>query len=154
MTISPRQKPARPISLTPITPFAINLVDNTCRETYNFDAVTPIPGLCYIPQKQTETPQPGTINGVAFDDFNNNGSRNAGETLTVYTVTVTVHLESCANPSIATANTNSFTFSGLDEGTYCVKITPSGSMTTPSSYTFVLPAGGTQYVEFGYYVIG
>ena len=132
---------------------AINLVDNTCRETYNFDAETPIPGLCYIPEKPTEAPLPGTINGVAFDDLNNNGSRQDGEPLTSYTVTVTVHLESCANPSIATANTNSFTFSGLDAGTYCVKITPSGSMTTPSNYTFALPAGGTQYVEFGYQVV-
>ena len=35
---------------------ALNLVDNTCRETYGFDATTPIAGLCYSPPEPTTEP--------------------------------------------------------------------------------------------------
>jgi hypothetical protein len=146
---------------------ALNLVDNTCRETYGFDAETPIAGLCYLPEEEvpeptpTYTPAPGSITGVAFDDTgvegdldsDNNGHREAGEPLTVYSVTVSLHEGSCANPVIGSTNAKSFTFSGLPAGQYCVNITPSGNMTTPSSQTVTIAAGGTAYVEFGYYVV-
>jgi len=160
---------------------ALNLVDNTCRETYGFEADVPIPGLCYIPEEEppaptptptpTATPTPtrtpteqiqtGTITGVAFDDTGvagvsgsaNNGVRESGEPYTVYTVTMSVHPNSCSNPFITSATAKGFTAPSLAAGTYCVKISPSGSMTTPSSYTFYLAAGATQYVEFGYYVV-
>lgn len=144
---------------------AINLVDNTCRETYLFEATTPIPGLCYIPEQptpepsptatQTVTPEPvpGTINGVAFDDSDNNGNRDTGEGLTVYTVTISAHPNSCSNPAVRTTTAKSFSFTNLEAGTYCVKITGGGTMTTPGQYTFYLGEGATQYVEFGFYVI-
>ncbi len=79
---------------------ALNLVDNTCRETYGFDATTPIAGLCYLPeeptpeptpeptQRPTTAPEPVTIYGVAFDDSNNNGVYNTGEPYTIYNVTI------------------------------------------------------------------
>ena len=149
---------------------AVNQVDNTCRETYKFEATDPIPGLCYTPQKPTATTQPpatetepppeetepptGDITGVAFDDMNNNGVRNDGEPLTVYSVTITLRQGSCGGTVIATTNSKSFSFSGLAPGSYCVSISPSGSMTTPSSHTVTVPAGGSIYIEFGYYVIG
>lgn len=147
---------------------AINLVDNTCRETYLFEATTPIPGLCYIPEQptpepsptptETEAPEPipGTITGVAFDDINNNGSRDSGEPLTIYSVVIYAHRDNCSNPSVRMTGAKSFTFSDLEAGTYCVEIVRTGGgtdMTTPDQYTFSLGEGATQYVEFGYYVI-
>lgn len=149
---------------------ALNLVDNTCRETYKFEAESPIPGLCYRPEEpeptavptHTETEPPpdeteeptGNINGVAFDDGNNDGDRDTGEPLTIYTITISLHNSSCANAAIASTNAKSFNFSGLVAGTYCVKIT--GGLTTPTTptqYVVSLPAGASRYVEFGFRVI-
>ncbi len=147
---------------------AINLVDNTCRETYLFEATTPIPGLCYIPEQPTPQPsptatptttpttpppQPVTIYGVAFDDTNDDGNRDTGEGLTYYSVTISAHPNSCTNAAVRTTTAKSFNFTGLDAGTYCVKITGGSSMTTPSQYTFTLAPGASQYVEFGFYVV-
>ncbi len=147
---------------------AINLVDNTCRETYLFEATTPIPGLCYIPEQPTPEPSPtptetvtpepipGTITGVAFDDVNNDGNRDSGEPLTVYSVVIYAHRDSCANPSVRMTGAKSFTFTDLEAGTYCVNIIRTGGgteMTTDSQYTFYLGEGATYYVEFGYYVV-
>jgi hypothetical protein len=144
---------------------ALNLVDNTCRETYLFEATEPIPGLCYVPEQPaeptpTETatlePTPGTITGAVFDDLNNDGDRDSGEPLTVYSVVVYAHKGSCADPSVRMTGAKSFTFSDLEPGTYCVDIIRTGGgtdMTTPSQYTFDLGAGATYYVEFGYYVV-
>jgi len=147
---------------------AVNLVDNTCRETYQFEATQPIPGLCYIPQQPTTPPptaQPtdeppeetepplGDIHGVAFDDLNNKNGREDGEPLTGYSVTISLREGSCGGAVIASTSSKSFSFGGLPAGSYCVTIAPSGSMTTPSSHTVSLPAGGSIYVEFGYYVI-
>lgn len=151
---------------------ALNLVDNTCRETYLFEATTPIPGLCYIPEQPTPEPSPtssptptatvrpepipGTITGAVFDDINNNGSRDAGEPLTVYSVTIYAHRDSCSNPSVRMTGARQFTFSDLEPGNYCVNIIRTGGgtdMTTPSQYTFYLGEGATQYVEFGFYVV-
>ncbi len=151
---------------------AINLVDNTCRETFGFEAEDPIAGLCYVPEEPTATPEPtptttsepepATITGVAFDDTGvpagdpdtgNNGVREDGEPLTVYDVTITLHSGACSSAAISTTTAKSFSFTGLAPGTYCVKITPTGGMTTDSAYSFDLPAGGTQYIEFGYQVV-
>ena len=158
---------------------AINLVDNTCRETFGFDATSPIPGLCAQPEEAEPTSQPGptqeeptpqeptpgeergTISGIAFDDTgvagdldsDNNGEYEAGEPLTVYSVTIYLHQNSCSAAIYRTTSSKSFSFTGLPAGTYCVRISPSGSMTTPSSYIVNLPAGGSRYVEFGYYVV-
>jgi predicted small secreted protein len=155
---------------------AINLVDNTCRETFGFEAEDPIPGLCYVPEPPTATPEPtatdtetppteepepASITGVAFDDTGvagdpgsvNNGVRESGEPLTIYDVTITLHSGACSSVAISTTNSKSFSFTGLAAGTYCVKISPSGSMTTDSAFSFDLPAGDTQYIEFGYYVV-
>ena len=135
----------------------LNLVDNTCRETYKFEATTPIPGLCYIPEP-TPTPVPtqeplGDINGVAFDDNNNNGVRNEGEPLTIYRVTISLHSESCSNPALQTTTAKSFDFPNLVAGCYCLKIVGGGTMTTPSSYSISLTPGASVYREFGFYVV-
>lgn len=139
---------------------AVNLVDNTCRETYKFEAEESIPGLCYKPEPKptvtptyTAEPQLGSITGVAFDDLNNDGDRDSGEPITVYSVTITLHSGSCSARAMSTTSSKTFSFTDLAAGTYCVKINPSGSMTTPSSYTVDVPAGGSKYVEFGYYVV-
>lgn len=148
---------------------ALNLVDNTCRETYKFEAESPIPGLCYRPEEPEPTPEPtltetepppdeteeptGNINGVAFDDGNNDGDRDTGEPLTVYSITISLHNSSCTNAAIASTNSKSFNFSGLVSGTYCVKIAGGGTMTTSNQYNVTLPAGASRYVEFGFYVI-
>jgi hypothetical protein len=144
---------------------AINLVDNTCRETYQFEAVDPIPGLCYTPEEEpppppeeteepTEEPSPepetGEINGVAFDDMNNDGNRDSEDGLTVYDVTITLRSGGCGGPVIQTTRSKAFTFSGLEAGDYCVSISPTNDMTTASSFVVSVPAGGSVYVEFGY----
>jgi hypothetical protein len=165
----------------------ISLVDNTCRETYRFEAEEPIPGLCYLPDEETPPPPPpeepeepteepeetteepteepteettqppppelGEINGVAFDDMNNDGDRDSGEGLTIYDVTITLHSGGCGGPVVATTSSKSFSFSGLDPGNYCVEISPTNDMTTPSSFSVSVPAGGSIYVEFGYYTV-
>jgi hypothetical protein len=160
---------------------AINLVDNTCRETYKFEAEEPIPGLCTIPEEETpppppeeteeppeETeeptdepteeitepppPDPGEITGVAFDDMNNDGDRDADEPLTIYDVTITLHSGGCGGPVVGTTGSKSFSFGGLDPGNYCIEISPSTEMTTASSFSVSVPSGGSEYVEFGYTV--
>jgi hypothetical protein len=146
---------------------ALNLVDNTCRETYGFDATSPIPGLCAQPEptpeptsppsptqeQPTTAPRPSTINGIAFDDSNNDGVHQSYEPLTIYSVSIYLHRGSCGNPAIAVTTSKNFSFSGLTADTYCVNITGGGTMTTASSFTFALPAGSSHYVEFGFFVI-
>jgi hypothetical protein len=154
---------------------AINLVDNTCRETFGFDAEDPIPGLCYVPEDPTATPEPtptvttepepATITGVAFDDTgvagdldsDNNGVRESGEPLnTVYDFTITLWSSDCLTGTIVSmTSSNSFSFTGLASGKYCVKITGDGTgdMTTPDEYGFSLSGGETKYIEFGFYVV-
>lgn len=141
---------------------ALKLVYNTCRQPFRFDVTTAIMGLCYVPEPTAEAPEePGSIIGVAFDDTGvsgvpssaNNGQREAGEPLTVYRVTISLHAESCSNPTIESTSSKSFAFTGLTPGTYCVNIVPSSNMTTPSSYTVTLLSGDSKYVEFGYYVV-
>lgn len=152
---------------------ALNLIDNTRRETYKFEAVDPIPGLCYTPVQPEPTPtitlteappeEPteearGDIHGLAFDDINNNGVRDADETLTVYTgdITIRLHIGSCSDPVLAFTRSNPFTFSNLRARTYCVSMVtsfPNPDLTTPSQFTINLLSGGSQYVEFGFRVV-
>ncbi|MBG0787150.1 MAG: hypothetical protein H0S79_18805 [Anaerolineaceae bacterium] len=142
---------------------SLNLVDNTCRETYGFDATTPIMGLCYVPEEPTATPEPTaeptsapapvTISGVAYDDNNNDGDRDPGEPTTIYSILVYLYPNAACSGSIRVTGAKTFSWSGLPAGTYCVKITGGGSMTTPSQYVFTLSPGQSRYVEFGFYVI-
>ncbi len=145
---------------------AINLVDNTCRETYGFDATVAIPGLCQIPEQPTPTftPQPtatntptqpptGNIQVLAFDDYNNNGVYNSGEPYTIYSVTMSLHIGSCSASTYRSTSIKAYNFTGLTAGTYCVKITGGGGLTTPSQYLVSLPAGGSIFRAFGFYVI-
>ncbi len=143
----------------------LSLLDNTCRETFGFEATTPIPGLCTQPEPQitaevpTHTPTPtdippGSITAVAFDDGNNDGDRDPGEPLTIYDITIRLRLGNCSSTVLTTTNSKEYTFSGVTPGTYCVQIVGGGTMTTPSQYTVTVPPGGSIYVEFGFYVIG
>ena len=141
---------------------ALNLVDNTCRETYGFDATSPIPGLCYIPEqptpeptstpteRPTSAPIPGTITGVAFDDYNNNSARDAGEPETVYSVTITIHQDSCSNPPINSTTAKTFSFSGLTPGAYCVKISGGGPLNNANPQNVNISSGGTAYILFAF----
>ncbi|MFY9366547.1 MAG: SdrD B-like domain-containing protein [Brevefilum fermentans] len=149
---------------------ALNLIDNTCRETYNFEATTPFRGLCYsrevpmptpetpntpgVPTPETpNTPQPqfGYIEGIAFQDFNNNGKRDAGEPPVVYyDVKITLLKDSCFGTTVTSTTAKEFSFGPLAPGTYCVTIDPPFPMTTPSFYLFSLGANETIYLEFGY----
>lgn len=150
---------------------ALDLIDNTCREAYNFTPTTAIPGLCTTqppqatntpapetpaPETPTLTPEPqlGIISVVAFDDMNNDGVRQPGEPLTIYAnppygITISVHPDSCASPAIASTSFASYSFF-LFPGTYCVRITNGYSMTTPNSYTVTLSEGETIYLAFGF----
>ena len=140
---------------------ALNLVDNTCRETFRFDATTDILGLCYAPEptaeptqaQPTAAPDPVSISGVAFDDSNNDGDRDSGEPLTIYSVTIRLFPNSSCTGSIRVTGAKSFGWTGLPAGTYCVSITGGSNMTTPNHYTFTLSPGQSRYVEFGFYVI-
>ncbi len=138
---------------------ALNLVDNTCRETYGFEATRPIAGLCYIPETPepmptlTPTAAPGTINGYVFYDNNRNGTWDSGEPAFPDDVTVTLHANSCSSPSINSISNNSFSFSNLSAGSYCVKATSAFSATTPTEVNVTVSPGGAYYVEFGIYVI-
>ncbi|QRN83328.1 hypothetical protein JR338_00805 [Chloroflexota bacterium] len=136
---------------------ALNLVDNTCRETYGFDATTPIMGLCYVPAEPTEksnSPQPGSISYIVYDDNYNLGTKDPGESLNTDRYFV-VTLQSGACPSsssnLYSTTANSSTFSGLSAGTYCLKITSRYAYSTPDHYTINLAAGGAEYREFGFY---
>ena len=132
---------------------ALNLVDNTCRETFRFDATTDILGLCYAPEptaEPTEAPLPGNVSYVVFVDRNNDGNRDSGEELyTTGKYTVTLYSGSCGSGTIASSGNASGTFSGLTAGDYCLRITNTPTMTTPSQYSFAVPAGGSVYREFG-----
>jgi hypothetical protein len=135
---------------------ALNLVDNTCRETYGFDAETPIAGLCYIPEEEipeptpTSTPAPGSVSYVVFVDRNNDGDRDSGEGLyTTGSYTVTLYAGGCGSGAVASSTDASVTFSGLTAGDYCLRITNTPTMTTPSQYSFTLSEGGSVYREFG-----
>jgi hypothetical protein len=135
---------------------ALNLIDNTCRETYNFDATSPIRGLCYTVEPPSPTPTPtaepqfGYVKGVAFQDMNNNGVREAGEPVTSYSVIVTLRKDGCGGAVVASTTDKNFSFGPLPPGAYCLLISPSGSMTTPSSYSFTLNANETKHYDFGY----
>jgi hypothetical protein len=137
----------------------LNLVDNTCRETYGFDATSPIPGLCYVPEPQptaTPTIAPATIGGNVIYDGNTNNVWDDGEVLFSYGVTVTIHKDSCANPQISSSANPSFTFGNLEPGTYCVKAAAPGffgSAGLPNPTTVTVGSGETKSVLFGFYVI-
>ena len=135
---------------------AINLVDNTCRETYGFDATSPIPGLCAQPEptpEPTNAPTTQSISYVVFDDSNNDSNRDTGEPLhTASAFTVGLFEGTCGTSStpIQTSTSNSYTFTGLTPGNYCLRIVTRYSLTTPYLYDITLPSGGSEYREFGY----
>ncbi len=138
---------------------AVNLVDNTCRETFGFTATSPIPGLCYIPQEPTSKPPTtseklGSLSGIVFYDGNNNGSYElSADLLRSSGFTVTLHSGSCSGGQIASSGSSNFNFSNLAAGSYCVKISPTGDMNTSSSYSVNLSAGQSiGNLLFGYKV--
>lgn len=144
---------------------ALNLVDNTCRETFGFDPTTPIAGLCYVPeeptpeptpeptQRPTTAPEPVTIYGIAFDDSNNNGVYNTGEPYTIYNVTIYLYPNTSCSGAIRSTTVRAFNWSGLPAGPYCVRIVGGSNPTTPTQYTFTLSPGQSRFVPFGFYVI-
>jgi hypothetical protein len=136
---------------------AINLVDNTCRETYGFEATVPIPGLCQINIQPTATPtnppQPGSITAGAFFDINFDGVKQAIEGLWHDSYVIFyLHSGSCASTAMRTSSVNPTTFTLLPPGTYCVTIEPLKYLTSSSSTgVFTLDPGAAITVWFGYY---
>lgn len=136
---------------------ALNLVDNTCRETYGFEADVPIPGLCVQPEIRptatSTTAAPGSIYAAAIDDLNNNGIAEFGEPLTVNRVIINLYQGSCSGTLIATTMNKEETFTNLAPGAYCVTIIGGGTMTSPNSFNVDLPAGGHIQVFFLFQVV-
>jgi hypothetical protein len=132
---------------------AVNLVDNTCRETFGFTATAPLPGLCPLPIQPTAV-SPGSISGFVFYDGNNSGSYEATADLPRTSgFTVTLHSGSCSGSQIASSGSTNFKFSGLAAGTYCVKISPSVVLSTSNAYTVNLSEGQSRgNILFGYTV--
>ena len=136
---------------------ALNLVDNTCRETYGFDPTTPIAGLCYVPEPTPEptlAPQPGSVSYEVFVDRDGDQVRDSGEGLYSGSYTVTLYEGACGSGAIASSGSSSNTFSGLEAGDYCLRIINPPILTTPSEYNFNVPAGGSIYKGFGVVYIG
>lgn len=159
---------------------SLNLIDNTCRETYKFETSTPIPGLCYpyqepqptqpppvpeptlpepiIPEPTMPEPLYGAISGVVFDDLNRNGVRDPGEPLTIYAnppsqITISLHIDSCETLTLNTRTTATFSFNILTPGTYCVRISGGTNTTTPDRYLINLAEGESREIEFGFDVV-
>lgn len=130
---------------------ALNLVDNTCRETYGFEAETPIAGLCYVPEEPTAEPEPGTINVTVFwDSYPYNHVYGSEDSIYTGATTVSLHEGSCSSAAIANNANPVFSFTDLPAGTYCVKITPASDSTPSETGPFTLEEGSTISVEFGY----
>ena len=142
---------------------ALNLVDNTCRETYGFDATSPIAGLCYTPEQPQPTTGPdvgpgsGTITGNVFYDGNANNTWDSGESLFTYGVTITLRANSCSGSVISTSSSNSFSFGNLAPGTYCVQASAPGYSQSPglsNPITITITGGDSRYILFGFYYFG
>lgn len=140
---------------------ALHSVDNTCRETYGFEAEVPIPGLCYLPEKPTPTPTvtatipsyTATITTYVFWDHNGNGRKDAGDDLVAdpaVSFTVYVRANNCGSPALQNTNSNQHTFTVAAPGTYCVNISLSGAdLTTASGYIRIMDIGNADSVFFG-----
>lgn len=108
---------------------ALPLLDNSCRWTYGFTAVSPLPGLCYIPPTPTPTPSPtpilpGTITGGVYYDYNFDGDQDGGESGQAGW-TIQLGKGACNSSgagSTVTDGSGAYTFSNLDPGTYCVTL--------------------------------
>jgi len=114
---------------------AMDSMDNTCRWSYGFQPTEPLPGLCDLPTTPTPTPTPtqtatptdeptGVILGRVFNDINDNDAHDSPD---IGFTGVTVHLweGSCGGSGHQTTTTLSdgwFRFTGLDAGTYCIKV--------------------------------
>jgi len=147
---------------------AIHSLDNTCRESFGFEPVEEIPGMCFVPTPTPTTeptnaptptntlpPRPGTVMGVAFDDWNNDGIRQPTDPLTYYAVTIRLHSDFCGagfHVLVGTTTNKSYSFT-VSPGNYCVYIVPSDNMTTASSFSITITSSTTLHRDFGYYVV-
>jgi hypothetical protein len=104
-------------------------LDNSCRWTYGFTAINPIPGLCFIPPTPTPTPSPtpilpGSISGGVYYDINGDGDRDGGEGGQVGWQ-INLGQGACNSSGAGSTNTDgsgAFTFSNVIPGTYCVTL--------------------------------
>lgn len=152
------------------SPYAVNsdyplkelaLVDNTCREFFGAEPTGEIPSACRVVEEPTPQPtavQNGSFSGKVFEDKNSNGRWDSGEPVYGYPASVTYASGTCAAPTsgwmaVSLSATKTFSKGNLAPGAYCVKISPTTSITTPSQYNITIPAGGNVYIEFGYYII-
>jgi uncharacterized protein (DUF2141 family) len=103
----------------------------------------------------TQSPNYGAITGRVFYDGNGNGSWDSTESAFNYGVIVTLHEGSCGNPAIDSSSDNSFTFTNLPAGSYCVKAVADGYInTTPTEVNVTITPGGSIYIEFGFFYFG
>jgi hypothetical protein len=128
-------------------------VDNTCRFTYGFEPDGSEPGVCPVPA--TPTPELGAIRGLAFNDWDGDGTKESGEPGR-QNVDITLGEGSCPSSGLRSGTTGAngrVSFGNLPSGTYCISSEspmPSVDRTTPGSYTIDLDPGETIEVEFGY----
>jgi hypothetical protein len=126
---------------------ALAAVDNTCRWVVGFTPTGGEPGICYVPATPTPTatntplPEPGTIYGLVFYDYNANGVRNGGEPGLPNAV-VKLSKGACGSGggAIGSKTTNAsglVTFNNIPPGKYCLKVTTA----PPGGYTAVSGTG-------------
>ncbi len=129
------------------------LVDNTCRWAVGFTPTGNEPGVCTIPATATPVPPTatvalGSITGYVFNDYNGNGTRDAGEP-GISGAPVRLGNGACASSGAGNRNSGGdggFVFGGLGAGTYCVTVNLSNACgawlpTTATSHTVTIDQG-------------
>lgn len=143
---------------------ALNLADSTCRETFQFEPTTDIPGMCIRPKPTATTPpvvntpgtppdtRPGRISGEIYWVTNNNGIRNPGENDWDATKTFTLWNGPCGVGSTAFGTmTGRYYYFAAPPGTYCLGINSTEYISTPMPIQINLSPGVEIIQDIGYY---
>ncbi len=143
---------------------ALNLTDSTCRETFQFDPTTDIPGMCLRPQPTATTPpivntatlppdtRPGRISGEIYWDTNNNGVRNPGENDWDVSRTFTLWNGPCGVGSTPFGSmTGRYYYFAAPPGTYCLGINSTEYISTPMPIQIEFSPGEEIIQDIGYY---
>ena len=125
-------------------------LDNTCREAFGFTQTNESPGMCY--QAPAPVVKNGSVSGVAYYDGNNNGVKDPIDTL-LATATFKLLSGNCGASTTVISQTTSTSYSfSVAPGVYCLTISPSGNMTTPSKFSVTIESGVNKVIHFGYVI--
>ncbi|MCJ7696276.1 MAG: hypothetical protein MUO40_12755 [Anaerolineaceae bacterium] len=136
----------------------IHSLDSTCRESFGFEPVEDIPGLCFVPTPTptsppapTNTPQPGILTGAIFLDYNKDGAMNGSDYYVVRTKTFRLKTGACgvAGTIVRATTGAAYYWGGLVEGTYCLSLTDMGYVYTPLPKTVTVISGATVREDVG-----